>query len=441
VKVVWLLILIIAGVLTGTLLTRFEDEAPVIHTRTQTFYVGDSLTHEFRVSDDGMGVERVRIWLDSGDVEIDLFEEVYDGNLWTGAALALPRRIEVTIDPEEMGLASGNATLRAEASDFSWRGNVASAEVPIVIDTRAPRVQLQTGLTYVRRGGAEVVVYDVDEGTERHGVELGELSFSGFPHPTKAGRFVALYALPPDTPARVTPKVFAEDRAGNRTVVPVSISIIEKGFPDDTIELSEPFLATKVAELLGGEHDDLLAAYLKINQGMREENGAAIAEVCSRSSGERLWTGSFLQLPGSRVGARFGERRTYRYEGRVVDSQTHLGYDLASTARAEVPAANDGVVVFADDLGIYGNTVIIDHGLALFSLYGHLSEIGVEKGRPVARGEAIGRTGATGLAGGDHLHFAMLVGGVFVDPLEWFDGKWIHEHIEAKLAVEPAPSS
>jgi murein DD-endopeptidase MepM/ murein hydrolase activator NlpD len=293
----------------------------------------------------------------------------------------------------------------------------------------------------VRRGGAEVVVYDVDEGTERHGVELGELTFKGFPHPTKAGRFVALYALPPDTPARLTPKVFAEDRAGNRTVVPVSISIIEKGFPDDTIELSESFLATKVAELLGGEHDDLLAAYLQINQGMREENDAAIAQVCERSSGERLWTGSFLQLPGSRVGGRFAERRTYLYEGRVVDSQIHLGYDLASTARAQVPAANDGVVVFADDLGIYGNTVIIDHGLALFSLYGHLSEIGVERGRPVARGEAIGRSGATGLAGGDHLHFAMLVGGVFVDPLEWFDGKWIHEHIEAKLAVEPAPSS
>ena len=126
------------------------------------------------------------------------------------------------------------------------------------------------------------------------------------------------------------------------------------------------------------------------------------------------------------------------YDGQVVDQQTHMGYDFASTSHADIPAANDGVVVFAGPLGIYGNTVIVDHGLGLFSLYGHLSEIAAQKGQAVAKSESLGKSGTTGLAGGDHLHFAMLLGGGFVDPLEWFDPKWIAEHIEGKLETTPA---
>ena len=440
-RIVWLLILILVGVLTGALLTRFERDPPVIHTRTQSAYVGKQHAHEFRVSDEGMGIERVRIWLESGDVEIELHDETYAGNLWSGAALLLPRRIEITIEPKKMGLGPGQATLYAEAYDFSWSGNSSRVEVPLVIDAKAPRISLLTGLTYVRRGGTEAVVYEIDEPVEKHGVLVGELLFAGFAHPTHPDRFTALYALPPDTPQGDSPRILAEDRAGNRTLAPVSISVIEKAFPEDVIVLSDGFLELKVAEILGGERPDLLEAYLEINRDMRADNAARIREICERSSGERLWSEPFLQLPNSRVGARFGERRSYQYKGRSVDAQVHMGYDLASTSRAQVPAANDGVVLFADNLGIYGQTVIIDHGLSLFSLYGHLSEIAVEQGRPVSRGDPIGRTGSTGLAGGDHLHFAMLVGGVFVDPLEWFDGKWIQEHIEAELTIDEPQGS
>ena len=106
-----------------------------------------------------------------------------------------------------------------------------------------------------------------------------------------------------------------------------------------------------------------------------------------------------------------------------------------------MPAGNHGVVAFAGPLGIYGNTVVIDHGLGVFSLYGHLSELSVEAGGRVQKGESVGRTGQSGLAGGDHLHFSMLVHGEFVDPLEWFDAKWIREHLEPKFAAQPKPDS
>ena len=110
-----------------------------------------------------------------------------------------------------------------------------------------------------------------------------------------------------------------------------------------------------------------------------------------------------------------------------------MGVDLASLAMAPVPAGNTGRVILAEFMGIYGNVVIIDHGFGLQSLYSHLSEIHVQKGETVQRGQIIGRTGATGMAGGDHLHFGMLVSGLEVQPIEWWDARWIKNNITSKM--------
>lgn len=438
-RIVWLLILALTALLGTFLYTHFERDAPVIHTATHTMHIGGKYSHEFRLMDVGMGIETVRVWLQSGETQIELLNRSYDGDLFRGAAINMPRAVDVSFDARELKLAPGPATLHAEVVDFAWAPNKTAVSVPLMIDTRAPRISLQTGLTYVRRGGSEAVVYQLNEEVEEHGVAVGDELFPGFKHPNDPTRFIAFYALSPDASSVDMPAIVASDRAGNRTRMPISISVIEREFPSDEINLSDSFLDRKIAEILGGEHPDRVGAYLQINDAMRAQNAATIREICANSSRERLWSGSFLQLPNSRVGAVFAEHRTYKYGGAVIDTQTHLGYDLASTSRAEIPAANDGVVIFADELGIYGQTVIIDHGLSLFSLYGHLSEISSEKGQAVARGEVIGTTGATGLAGGDHLHFAMLIHGSFVDPLEWFDGRWIREHIDPKFADAPQP--
>ena len=146
-----------------------------------------------------------------------------------------------------------------------------------------------------------------------------------------------------------------------------------------------------------------------------------------------MWKGKFGRLPNAAPRARYGDRRSYKYKGKEIDRQTHLGIDLASLANSTVPAANSGTVVFADYLGIYGNSVIIDHGFGLFSMYSHLSQIAVSKGDTLATGANIGRTGITGMAGGDHLHFSILVNDTFVDPIEWWDAKWIKHNITDKL--------
>lgn len=142
---------------------------------------------------------------------------------------------------------------------------------------------------------------------------------------------------------------------------------------------------------------------------------------------------AFRQLTNSKVEANFADERTYSWENETIDDAFHLGYDLSVTKNYPVEAANSGNVVFAGDLGIYGNTVILDHGLGLFTLYGHLSAIDVKVGDAIKPQQIVGKTGETGLAAGDHLHYGVYLNGVAVLPVEWWDAKWIADNIEPKL--------
>ena len=151
--------------------------------------------------------------------------------------------------------------------------------------------------------------------------------------------------------------------------------------------------------------------------------------MCGKSRPERLWEGRFQRMARSSRRAGFAEYRTYYYSGKEVDHQVHLGIDLASTRKADVKAANSGVVVYAAYLGIYGEMVIIDHGLGVFSLYSHLSQINAAVGDAVTKETVLALSGTSGMAGGDHLHFSVLVNGVFVDPLEWWDKQWLNLNI------------
>jgi murein DD-endopeptidase MepM/ murein hydrolase activator NlpD len=433
-RIVWLIALLLLGGAGYYAYTRLERTPPLVSTLTTQGFVGASEYHHlFRFKDEGSGVRHAHVWLEAGGKSYELADQEYPGGVLTGAELGLEREIEVVVKAKELGLSDGQASLNAEVTDYAWVANRATVEVPLSIDTTPPRASLETGLTYVRRGGSELAVYKVEDKVGKHGIAVGDKFFPGFVDPSDPSRRLAFYAIPTDAPEGVKPTLVVTDRAGNATKIELVTSLLDRQFPTDTIPLSDEFMSSKVAEILGGFSGSTLDGFLKINRETRKENDASLVELCQKSSVDRIWSGPFSQMPNTHAGARFAERRSYTYQGKVVDQQTHMGYDLASTSHADVPAANDGVVVFAGPLGIYGNAVVLDHGLGLFSLYGHLSEIGVKNHTPVAKGESLGKTGTTGLAGGDHLHFAMLLDGVFVDPLEWFDKKWIDDHIEAKL--------
>src|SRR5262249_21217419 len=171
----------------------------------------------------------------------------------------------------------------------------------------------------------------------------------------------------------------------------------------------------------------------KINGELRRINSDQIAAMAAKTLPAKLWDGPFVQLGNSQVEARFADRRTYIYDGKEVDQQVHLGFDLAVTEHVPVLAANSGSALNAGWLGIFGNCVIVDHGMGVQTLYGHLMSFDVRVGDKVTRGQPLGRSDSTGLAGGDHLHFTQLVGGRMVTPVEWWDAHWIADRIERKL--------
>jgi len=183
------------------------------------------------------------------------------------------------------------------------------------------------------------------------------------------------------------------------------------------------------------DRGNLLDNFLAINNELRKTDAAVLKELAQRSQSAFLWNKPFLMMANAKVMAAFADRRTYVFQGRTVDHQDHLGFDQAVTAHAAVPAANSGVVVMAKYFGIYGNAVVIDHGYGLMSLYGHMSSLAVQPGQKVSRGDIIGNTGDTGLAGGDHLHFTTLLQGLPVTPVEWWDGHWIQDRIAGKLGA------
>jgi len=405
---------------------------------------------ELIASDEGSGVRRIAARLRSADGERELGAAESPGGLLRGGAKPrLPFALPLELDAKALGLKEGDAFVVVEARDWSLRdwlnGNAATLEIPLRVDLRPPRVSISNGITYLKRSGSGAAYYSVTEDSVRDGVEVGDRSYRGFPRkggaPTDR---VALFAIARDQGPEIGPRVFAEDRAGNRIAIGWSTELKDTGFPEEEIELEgiPSILNERVPDLAGAfgyDADDPVAAFKRINSEGRAQNEARVREIVRESGAERMFDGPFTQMRNSKVTSRFAEHRTYSYKGERISEAIHYGYDLAVTKGAPVEAANRGKVLFAEDLGIYGNCVILDHGLGLTSLYGHLAQIDVEPGQLVEKGARLGRSGHTGLAGGDHLHFAILVGETYVDPVEWWDAKWVREKIDEVGGFAPEP--
>ena len=343
---------------------------------------------------------------------------------------------------------------------FGLRESGSETAVDVTIRLTPPRLTPLSTLHHVTHGGSELVVYRVTPADAGSGVRVGDVEYPGYPAAGAGidGRDdlrVAFFALLHDQDLGTPIELYARDRAGNEATADFAHRVFERRFRRSRIPLSDGFLRRVVPGIvaespeLAGEHADnstppaeLLQIYLLINGQLRESNRAAIRALAADTTPRQLWSGPFRQLANSQVESGFADHRTYLYDGNEVDQQVHLGFDLASTANAPVRAANAGTVVFAEYLGIFGRCVVIDHGMGLQSLYAHLSSVDVAAGTPVERDQQIGLSGQTGLAGGDHLHFAMLLQGRPVTPMEWWDEHWIEDRVLRKLrevAGAPAP--
>ena len=352
----------------------------------------------------------------------------------------LGRRAEVpvTLESSALGLKEGPATLEIRARDDFWRPiklePAPAFTGPVTIDLTPPKLEILASTQYVSNGGVALVVFRV-EGADRSQVSVGSTVFPSFAYgPPERGARVALIALPYDFTGGSL-AIRAEDEAGNATTRAIAHELKPRKFPADRIEIRDSFLEAKVPELLPQRPptQPLLEGFITINRDQRKHAEQEKRRIGTQTSATPLWEGAFVQPRNTKVFSNFAETRTYVYQGREVDKQVHFGYDLASTKQSPVPAANKGTVAFAGPLTIYGNTVVVDHGLGLQTLYAHLSSIDVKQGDKIEKGQVLGRSGTTGLALGDHLHYETLVSGISVTPVEWWDAKWIRDRFNLPL--------
>lgn len=434
---VFLVILVVAAAaLVGGgyyLRPRFESEPPRIALSTQSDVLGPAPI-EIDVTDPGSGLKSVTATLTQGGAEQSLASEQY--------ATPVPgKKISVSF-AKVSGIREGTAVLRVTARDASlWHwfsGNEAVLEKNLTIDITPPTLELVADDRYIDFGGVGAIVYKSSADTATTGVKIAGDFFPGFQgvvrdHPDY---FFALFAHPYNAEPTARAAIVATDKAGNTREMALAYELKHVKYKKSTIALSDSFYQNKVIPLL---HDvakrqgSVKDVFLAVDKGVRKENEDKIAEVTKKVTPKILWKGAFTQLRNSKVEANFADYRTYTYKGEPIDSAYHLGYDLSVTKHDPIEAANSGVVAFTGDLGLYGNTVIIDHGLGLFTLYGHMSQIDVKPGEMLAKRQIIGKTGETGFAGGDHLHFGVYLDGVPVLPVEWWDQKWIDDHITPEL--------
>jgi murein DD-endopeptidase MepM/ murein hydrolase activator NlpD len=441
---------LIAAVVVAALLVLFKaafgaGPAPTIALEADRPAIGKATTFHVVAEESKTGLSRVRVEFVQGERVEVLEDRTYDHRepwqLWG------PRTeqdaFDVVVGRSTLeGLKEGPASVRVIADRAgAWlRSPVpASQSMEMQVKLRPPQLGVTSLHTYVAQGGAEAVVYRVSDDAARDGVQAGEWFFPGFPLPGgQPNERFALFGVPYDLDDYNQVQLVAWDNVDNDVRVPFIDRFFAKPFKTDTIRLSDSFMERVVPVILGQtpeltDKGDLLQNYLMINNELRAANAETLVKLAEQSRPEFLWHRAFLQMRNAQVRSDFADRRTYLYNGEPVDQQFHLGFDLASTARADIQAANDGTVLLARYFGIYGNAVVIDHGYGLMSLYGHLSELRVQEGQDVRRGEVIGLSGATGLAGGDHLHFTMMLQGLPVNPREWWDGHWIHDRLKLKL--------
>jgi murein DD-endopeptidase MepM/ murein hydrolase activator NlpD len=332
-------------------------------------------------------------------------------------------------------LKDGKATLTVTAQSNDFLGRSASVSSDIDVITTPPRVSVDGAQHYVNQGGMELVTFTASGYWSEAGVRVGKYTFRSFPMPganSENSRF-AYFAYPWDLAPGVEPQVYVRNSAGTEAHGHFWFKLFPKKFRTDQIKLTDQVMNRLVDQITPNGTGDLLPRFLKINGEMRAANNKTLADLRMQTEQKVLWHGPFVQLGNSKVEAHFADVRTYLYQDKKVDQQVHLGFDLAVRQHTPVLAANDGKVLYAADLGIYGNCIVIDHGFALQSVYGHLADFAVKVGDMVKKGQEIGKSDSTGLALGDHLHFTMQVDGVQVNPVEWWDEHWIHDRILSKL--------
>lgn len=408
----------------------FEREAPRVTVDNNGFW---NLKVPLHVSiEDVSGIKSYKATLISKKEKIVLAQEQLSfPEVEISFTLDVPKRI-ASFKPDEV-------TIVIEATDASkWNflmGNVVQEKYVMKVDTKKPRLSVLTNSMYIHKGGSGIVIFKADDPNMSELYIDTNYAKHFKPQPFyKDGYYISLLAWKITEPS-FKATIVAKDSAGNVRKSTIPFRTRDRKYRISKIKLSDRFLDGKIAELAETfeiDAEDRIERFKIINEDVRSKNENLIHEITSVIHDDMVDSYEikpFYPLRNGKKVANFGDHRFYYYKGAKVSESYHLGLDLASVKMDAIITKNAGEVVHADFNGIYGNMPVIDHGLGLYTIYGHCSSISVQSGDSVKAGELVANTGMSGYAMGDHLHFGILVQGIEVRPEEWMDKKWIKLNI------------
>jgi murein DD-endopeptidase MepM/ murein hydrolase activator NlpD len=432
--------LVVVGAIGGYIAAGFVPGPAITITKPESF-AGASIPLELEVGSADTPPATIEAFFEQNGVRTPVFTAKASGHVTGTIGLKSTPGLKI---------AAGPAKVIVTATTKVWGIREAKTESArdITIRLEKPRVSVVSTKHYINLGGSEMIVYRATPADIVSGVKVGDLEYPGFPASgatvdgvtiADPALHIAFFALRYDQDVNAPIRLFARDAAGETASADFDKMTFTKPFKKSTIPLDDRFLDRVVPAILAGTNEVApngtnIEKFVVINSELRKKNNETIRSMAAKTSPELLWKGEvFHPFTNTKAEAAFADFRTYTYNGDEVDKQVHLGFDLASFANTPILAANRGKVLFAAELGIYGNCVVVDHGMGVQSLYGHLSSFAVKEGDMVEKNQELGKSGITGLAGGDHLHFTMLVNGQMVNPIEWWDAHWIADRILRKL--------
>ncbi len=409
------------GYLKGTI----DLEKPVFSFEKIPEALGERTEINFKVSDNKPGLKEVNIYLIQGNKQIKVLE---DKNF------PIPlkeKEYQIILNARKYQLQNGDAELIFIAKDGSLLQNKTELHYKVKIDFTPPKILLIARPPDVRNGGAGFVLFKgISDDIGSAEVKVGNMFFKCFPNIMDENPKIwgCTFGYPYYWKDKKPIVLYVKDHAGNITTKFIKYRFIRINYKRSVINLTDEFIETKVRPLSDKNIDDPVLLFKYVNVDIRRKNEEVIHRVTKQFSiNKPLFDQRFMQLKGSVKLGDFADYRKYKYRGHIIEGAdaVHKGMDFASVRNAPVQAAANGKVVFVGFLGIYGNSIIIEHGMGVFTLYSHLAEFNVKKGDIVKRGQEIALTDTTGLAMGDHLHFGVLIQGLEVTPMEWIERRWL----------------
>jgi murein DD-endopeptidase MepM/ murein hydrolase activator NlpD len=432
------LIILVVAMATAVVLLLALSVTPVVQLQPQVTALGVATPLTLQVSD-RHGIREAVVSVEQNGIRYSAWETKQPARLifWQrGVPDSVWNLVAGTKNMPQ--LKDGKAQLIVEVVSNDFRGKTVRLERDVMVVTQPPVLTVDSDQHYLYLGMADLVTFSVGGYWTEAGVRVGDETFRSWPMPEGKTGLFSLFAFAWNMPAGTVPLVYATNPAGNEVTAAMAFQFPKKEQPKYRVrdlQIDDRFVQKVIGELDPNGSGDPIARFVKINSEMRRANNKTLSDLRFKTEGRFLWSQPFLQQHNSKVESNFADERNYIYQGKKIDQQVHLGYDLSITQHVGVEASNDGRVVYAAPLGIYGNCIVLDHGYGLQTIYGHLSEIAVHEGDMVKRGQIMGKSGQTGMAGGDHIHFSMQLEGVQIDPKEWWDGHWIKDHVAKRVSL------